>query len=216
MTLGLSPSLANDKPISDAPVRPQTPLYNITQHYHHSAHVARPKETISTQELHSMTIETLTYHNIDPSTLSPRQCELYERAMPEQRSRLIQMWQLSPEHQYSTDQSGSQDARMQDHEATNETACMSNSWNVSYGSSSTTENLDTYMPDQDMDHNFTQCAESCMVVGYGFAAQIDSGSSKKRDVAPIIEPTAESLYRLAHDPSYRSQGQRWWEREQLA
>ncbi|KAL2857699.1 hypothetical protein BJY01DRAFT_201871 [Aspergillus pseudoustus] len=80
--------------------------YSITQHYHHSAHVAQrtePSETMQghsplmANELANWVFETLRQHRIDPSSLSTGQLELFANAMPEQQSRLVQMWQICPE-----------------------------------------------------------------------------------------------------------------------
>ncbi|KAL2808692.1 hypothetical protein BJX63DRAFT_424443 [Aspergillus granulosus] len=80
--------------------------YSITQHYHHSAHVAQrtePSGTMQehcpprTNELANWVFETLRQHNVDPSSLSTSQLELFANAMPEQQSRLVQMWQICPE-----------------------------------------------------------------------------------------------------------------------
>ncbi|MCJ1350522.1 MAG: hypothetical protein MMC33_000503 [Icmadophila ericetorum] len=77
--------------------------YSISQHYHHSGHVA-PK-SVSVPELHShglsiairnLTTELLTSNWIDPACLLPTQISLFENATPEQKARLIEIWRLSP------------------------------------------------------------------------------------------------------------------------
>ncbi|KAL3457790.1 hypothetical protein BJX64DRAFT_268251 [Aspergillus heterothallicus] len=88
--------------------------YSITQHYHHSAHVAQKSEPSGTvhghclprtNELEDWVFETLRQHNVDPTSLSTSQLELFAKAMPEQQSRLIQMWQICCEPSKDLDSS---------------------------------------------------------------------------------------------------------------
>lgn len=62
------------------------------------------------------TIDTLKSHNIDPSTLSPTQIELFEHAIPEQKSRLIQMWQICPERDPTAPAPQATSTHMEDHD----------------------------------------------------------------------------------------------------
>ncbi|KAL4940791.1 hypothetical protein BDV06DRAFT_223729 [Aspergillus oleicola] len=80
--------------------------YSITQHYHHSTHVVQKPaapEPISNasssraNEPVTRVLDLLRDHSVDPSCLSSSQLELFINAMPEQQSRLIQMWQICPE-----------------------------------------------------------------------------------------------------------------------
>ncbi|KAL4930587.1 uncharacterized protein BDV17DRAFT_258010 [Aspergillus undulatus] len=81
--------------------------YSITQHYHHSAHVAqkaavpRPVQQgdapSETNETAGRVFEVLRHNNVNPSSLTPSQLELFAHAMPEQQSRLVQMWQICPD-----------------------------------------------------------------------------------------------------------------------
>ncbi|KAJ5157560.1 uncharacterized protein N7482_008660 [Penicillium canariense] len=89
----------------------QAPIsYSITQHYHHSSHVApsHPVTTDPAMALH----EILVQHGLDPSTLSPAQLDLVRNADPEQQQRLIQTWQLYAMH----GQTRTQDLEMNDSE----------------------------------------------------------------------------------------------------
>lgn len=90
------------------PTNPPPISYSITQHYHHSSHVAPPPAPKSTphQALHTL----LTQHGIDPSTLSPSQLELVAHADAEQQQRLIQTWQVYAAH----GQTQAQDTQMDD------------------------------------------------------------------------------------------------------
>ncbi|PYH76148.1 hypothetical protein BO82DRAFT_296956 [Aspergillus uvarum CBS 121591] len=201
MTLNLSTHLASDQSLCS--VSPDPKLYSIGQN------------PASNMDLHPTAIDTLRYHNIDPETLLLRQWKLYEGAMPEQRSRLIQMWQLSPEHRYHSDQGETKGAGLHDHGATNKTACMSGLWNASF-ETRTVDDLDMYDFDRGVDYSASPYAEPYMITGYRAAAQTSKGLSDGRDGNVVSERTTGSPYRLANDPVYRSQGQRWWEYEQSA
>jgi len=69
-------------------VGPQaTPITYITQHYHHSAHQAPSDLPIST---------ILEQAGINASALFPSQLQLFKDAGPEQRARLVELWQIAP------------------------------------------------------------------------------------------------------------------------
>lgn len=78
--------------------------YSISQHYTHSAHVVNavnaqqaassPRNTISGRGL--SIYQTLVQHNIPPASLLRSQLTLFEQADSDQRSRLIQLWSISP------------------------------------------------------------------------------------------------------------------------
>ncbi|PYH40520.1 uncharacterized protein BP01DRAFT_361173 [Aspergillus saccharolyticus JOP 1030-1] len=211
MTLGLPSPVANDKSRCSVSVPPHsTALYSITQHYHHSAHIARPKESASNMEMHPVAIDTLRQHNVDPSTLSLSQCELYDQAMPEQRSRLSQMRQSSLEHQCNIVRGDTQGSKIQNSDGINEATNIPDFWDISF-ENGTTENFDTLMSDQGVDQFAGQYAEPYMIIGYGAIAQVARESPERRDVDPPREPSTGAPYKLANDPVYRSQGQRWWE-----
>ncbi|KAJ5736669.1 uncharacterized protein N7483_001794 [Penicillium malachiteum] len=71
-----------------------TPTYSISQHYHHSTHVvSTPKAPVQAPPTPSP-IDTLWQHGIDPSTLGPRQLDLFIHADMEQQQRLVQTWQV--------------------------------------------------------------------------------------------------------------------------
>ncbi|KAJ5611523.1 hypothetical protein N7528_008628 [Penicillium herquei] len=73
------------------------PTY-ISQHYHHSTHVVSTPQVqvqVPVQEPPTPSpIETLWQHGIDPSTLGPRQLDLFIHADMEQQQRLVQTWQV--------------------------------------------------------------------------------------------------------------------------
>jgi hypothetical protein len=99
--LSLNPYVAPVEEPKPAPApAPEPYIYSITQHYHHSAHVAahqpsRPaSEPPQTDQLTTEII--LSRHGVDISTLSPAQIELFKSSAPEQQMHLIQLWLISP------------------------------------------------------------------------------------------------------------------------
>lgn len=85
--------------------------YSISQHYHHSAHIVQTISADNTPSSHltefpqkGLSIyQTLAQHNISPSSLLHSQITLFEQADDDQRSRLIQLWTISPPN-YATNQ----------------------------------------------------------------------------------------------------------------
>ena len=100
-SMNFSASRAQNQATHDArPPPTPTANFSISQHYHHSAHqvpLAENIEEASSEEkiIGSYTVALLSDHNIDPYKLSPSQVKLFESASPEQRERLIQLWQIS-------------------------------------------------------------------------------------------------------------------------
>ncbi|KAE8319601.1 hypothetical protein BDV41DRAFT_155749 [Aspergillus transmontanensis] len=163
--------------------------HSISQHYHHSSHVARctfptgsPKHDESLG--HSVTLnsahEMLRLQNINPSSLTSTQLQLFENAMPEQRLRLIQIWQIFPESRDASSDPG----------------------------------MKRVMHDGGNNSDGNQYAEPYMISGYEVLAQRDYELSASKNASVVNEPTTGSPYKLANDPIYRAQGHRWWEHSQ--
>lgn len=78
--------------------------YSISQHYTHSAHVvnavnaqqAASSPPYATSGRGLSIYQTLVQHNISPASLLRSQLTLFEQAGNDQRSRLIQLWSISP------------------------------------------------------------------------------------------------------------------------
>ncbi|KAK2741474.1 hypothetical protein FQN57_005607 [Myotisia sp. PD_48] len=87
-------------------------VYSITQHYHHSSHQALPTPSSTSVE------DILRNHNVDPACLYPSQLHLFSQADQEQRTRLIELWRISPSipagdiNPSQTQQSTGQDSMM--------------------------------------------------------------------------------------------------------
>lgn len=74
--------------------------YSISQHYHHSAHVAAPQPSRPASEppqTDQLTVEIiLGRHGVDVNTLFPSQIELFKMAEASQQMRLIELWRVCP------------------------------------------------------------------------------------------------------------------------
>jgi len=86
-------------PLAEEPSQTETQIiYSISQHYHHSAHIAaqqpaRPaSEPPQTDQLTTEII--LSRHGVDVDSLFPAQITLFKTADSSQQMRLIQLWQL--------------------------------------------------------------------------------------------------------------------------
>ncbi|KAI9724406.1 MAG: hypothetical protein M1812_000474 [Candelaria pacifica] len=73
--------------------------YSISQHYHHSAHIAAPIRTDNHNPSNAAIISVLAQHGIDPMSLSPSQFDLIQQAEPGQRLRLLELWRTIPPSQ---------------------------------------------------------------------------------------------------------------------
>ncbi|PYH94412.1 hypothetical protein BO71DRAFT_228634 [Aspergillus ellipticus CBS 707.79] len=180
-------------------------MYSITQHYHHSAHIARQMATADPLakdfRMHTEGTDILRQHKIDPSSLSLQQLELFEGAIPEQRSRLIQIWQISPEHRYEPNHDIIGDS-LPKLEASSGVSTMAEAPYQSYRTpaSSGHKNVDDSLP----------YAEPYMVNGY--EARENNVLSAPQAMHPINEPTSGRPRRLATDPVYHyAQSRGWWE-----
>ena len=73
-------------------------IYSITQHYHHSAHIAAQQPARPASEppqSDQLTTEIiLSRHGVDVASLSPAQITLFKTADASQQMRLIQLWQF--------------------------------------------------------------------------------------------------------------------------
>lgn len=219
-----------DTPISsgnqEMPLHTPSPItYSITQHYHHSSHVARcplpagyleQSESLSLNTAANSIYETLRLHNISPSSLSSTQLHLFENALPEQRSRLIQIWQICPEPSGASSDPRTERASQSIFELEADASCAGKSnANGPDHSAQTMYTDDLEMCDSVHDRNNDdeghQYAEPYMISGYEILVQRDYKHSTDK-LAPVVnEPTTGSPYKLASDPIYKSQGHRWWE-----
>ncbi|OAA48712.1 hypothetical protein NOR_01962 [Metarhizium rileyi] len=97
-------------PTSPAPAS-QPIVYSISQHYHHSAHTARPAPQQTEHEgqyqpqrpssepphSHMSPMEMfIRSHGIDPAVLTPSQLQLFRVADGPQKLRLVELWSICP------------------------------------------------------------------------------------------------------------------------
>ncbi|KAK1586146.1 uncharacterized protein LY79DRAFT_240959 [Colletotrichum navitas] len=92
-------------PTNAAPT-PAPIIYSITQHYTHSAHIARQPQSqnVPIQRPSSEPPQTeqltpeivLSQHGVDPSVLSPSQIQLFRISEEPQQLRLIEIWRAAP------------------------------------------------------------------------------------------------------------------------
>lgn len=75
-------------------------IYSISQHYHHSAHVAAQQPSRPASEpphTDQLTVEIiLARHGINSTTLFPSQIDLFKTADTGQQMRLIELWRICP------------------------------------------------------------------------------------------------------------------------
>lgn len=207
MSMGTVEVPQTPEPSSPTSSQPSPITYSVSQHYHHSSHITQQAQAAGFEEQQFFdtysastatdTSNILRSYNIDPFTLSPRQVELFEGAIPEQKSRLIQMWQICPETAERDPAPGTRllndqyqyhsNAFVEDHDM-NDIA--------QYGNG---------------DEDGQQYAEPYMVSGYEVLAKRDYELSGRKgyQTSPPSEPTTGAPYRLASDPIYQSK--RWWE-----
>lgn len=104
--LTLDPSQQAAPPPPPQPEEPKI-VYSISQHYHHSAHIARhapPHEAEQVprpaseppQAEYQATDLILVAHGVDPTSLSASQRSLFRAADDAQKLRLIELWNIAP------------------------------------------------------------------------------------------------------------------------
>jgi hypothetical protein len=105
----LAALLSRNLTLNQVPVQEQPKItYSVSQHYHHSAHVARqpnleapqpPQQRPASeppQPEYQATASVLSQHGVDPSVLSRAQLELFKTVDDEQKMYLLQLWRYSP------------------------------------------------------------------------------------------------------------------------
>lgn len=212
---------AHQTALTTRPLSPSTPkptqdvvppiVYSITQHYHHSSHIATnptsPNPAQQQQLLDRPEPEippgvpaenVLMQHGIDPWTLFPSQLTLFKQADPGQQSRLITLWQISPPG-YGNKQPVAQEL---------------GTGGTGGGGGCGDGGGDSMMAmDEDMSENIdNNDAEPYVISGYESLAQreydMSAAGRQTEPQIPPAEPSTGSQYKLANDPAYRSR--EWW------
>jgi hypothetical protein len=86
---------------TEEPSQVEAPIvYSISQHYHHSAHLASQQPSRPASEppqTHQYATEIiLSRHGVDVNSLSPSQLDLFKTADASQQMRLVELWRISP------------------------------------------------------------------------------------------------------------------------
>lgn len=94
-----------------APVHSQPIIYSVSQHYHHSAHAAKPaapekhaapaaparRPSSEPSQGAAASLESMLGSvGIDPATLTPSQLQLFRTADEPQKLRLVELWSICP------------------------------------------------------------------------------------------------------------------------
>lgn len=201
------PTPSNLEPSQDA----SSIVYSITQHYHHSSHIANSTSSSAQQQPADPKPEippgvpaenVLMQYNIDPWRLFPSQLTLFKQAGPDQQSRLISLWQISPPG-YSRQIGQGPNCQIR-----NPYSSERNGF------------IETGGDSMEEDAPANQQAEPYVLSGYESLAQRDYDMSTTRQaesqissdqhllVPPPVEPSTGSQYKLANDPAYQSR--EWW------
>ena len=136
-------------------------------------------------------------HDVDPSSLSLMQRQLFEYAMPDQRARLLQMWQICPASSLSIAEpmEGGHSRNLADRftrTAPNQKMQPSHLYDI--------EMCDQIQGDNNDDgHRY---AEPYMISGYDDIAQKDCEQRAHAIMSLTVEPTTGAPYKIANDPVY--------------
>lgn len=164
------------------------PAYSITQHYHHSSHLAVPATQSTLSDLQDATYATseemLRRHGVDPAPLYPSQLTLFTHAALEQKARLIELWRISHPNPDCAFNQGSSATGHPHNQTTQPTT-------------STPQNDDEMMDMETYDD-----AEPYVVSGYEALAQREYALSAKQT------PTQSNQqdYKPSTDPVYKGHG----------
>ncbi|EEH47896.2 uncharacterized protein PADG_03980 [Paracoccidioides brasiliensis Pb18] len=210
----MSPSSTPSTPPTSRPI-----VYNISQHYHHSAHQIPSSGGWSTlssilcdmQQAGMTEEEMLFLNNVDPSSLFPSQLTLFAQAGLEQKTRLLELWQLSQPkagNLMSLQASGGPTSAL--------------------ASSSSSLQADIMQDTRDAMDQHNQHAEPYVMSGYEALAQREYDASSAKDAcehafadasqasvataAEELQPASLSPYKPAVDSVYKCNN--WWGHQQ--
>lgn len=181
-----TPNSTSPAPFS-APAATTTPQsYSITQHYHHSSHLACPASQSTLSDLqnagNASPEDMLRSQGIDPTSLYPSQLTLFIHAGIEQKARLIELWRISNPNNA---------ASIQGHPHNQTTQPVSGP----------TQDTDMEM-DMDMEDDASH-AEPYVLSGYEALAQREYEASARKS-----QEQEQETYRPSNDPVYK--GQDFW------
>ncbi|MCJ1430505.1 hypothetical protein MMC29_008423 [Sticta canariensis] len=198
--------------------------YSISQHYTHSAHVLNavnaqqaansPHHTNSGRGL--SIYQTLVQHNISPASLLRSQLTLFEQAGNDQRSRLIQLWSISPPN-YNSHGSQEQADEIGEYQNTTMEQEEARAWMRQQRHTSMTQQQDEH---EQMDRSLVpMClnkeeslpsAELYMTSGYEQLSQRDYQHQYQNPELANVSPSVGLIFGTRHkpatDPIYQSKG----------
>ena len=188
--------------------------YSISQHYHHSAHVATNISVVDDQQMTcSSALRTpdtktvLIQHNIDPSNLLSPQLRLFELAIPEQRDRLVELWRIAPPDPIRPDAlSNDRDTSLAQEE---EEAKTRYERRIDEAAAAP-DHQDVDMPESRFEQS--EVVEPYMKSGYEILAERDYNRQANRSYSMKqgYSPLGSAVgYPQALDPAFSS-GKEWW------
>ncbi|MCJ1438883.1 hypothetical protein MMC27_008273 [Xylographa pallens] len=206
--------------------------YSISQHYHHSAHITssdghKDQSQSPTPGYVSLAQdkakELLSQRGIDSSSLLPSQILLFQLAAPDQQSRLVELWRISPPEythygkEELADQLGSwQHTTLEQEE---EMARLRYERNAVHGNTKDApEETDQGSVRQKDKSTFVEgdhlAMEPYIRSGYEILAERDynhqaATGNNMGDKLLLSGPGCENHYNQAADPAFNSKG--WWE-----
>lgn len=198
--------------------------YSISQHYTHSAHVGNAvnaqqaaNSVANANSDRGLSIyQTLVQHHIPPASLLRSQLTLFEQADSDQRSRLIQLWSISPPNskshgsqEHADDVGEYQKTTLEEEEA--------RAWMRHHRHMSMTQQQDE---DEHRDRSLVpMCmtkeeglpsAELYMTSGYEQLSRRDYQHQQQNSVLANVSPSVGLIfgtrYKPATNPSYQSKG----------
>ncbi|KLJ11889.1 hypothetical protein EMPG_12982 [Blastomyces silverae] len=219
-----TPDTSPSPPSTPSTSIPRPIAYSISQHYHHSAHQLPGTGAWSTtlsatlyamQQAGISAEEMLFQHSVDPTALFQSQLTLFAQADVDQKSRLIELWQISRPSAGKGNQMSTSSLPANIHSSSSQDA-MADVDSMDQDARSTAR----------VDHNQHEHAEPYVMSGYEALAQREYNASAARDaceqafaeasqssvaaavaVAAAETPTHLS-YKPAVDPVYK--GHDWW------
>ena len=206
--------------------------YSISQHYHHSAHITSndihkdqsqslaPTYTSAAQDKAK---QLLSQRGIDPSSLLPSQVLLFQLAAPDQQSRLVELWRISPPEytHYGKEELADQIGAWQHTSLEQEeemarlryerNAAHSNTKDVPEETGQGSGRQEDKLAFVEGDH---LAMEPYIRSGYEILAERDynhqaATGSNTGDKLLLSGPGCENHYSQAADPAFNSKG--WWE-----
>lgn len=199
--------------------------YSISQHYNHSAHVVQAINANQASAAHVVEFpqtglsiyQTLAQHNIPPSSLLRSQLTLFEQADDDQRSRLIQLWSISPPS-YTTNEGQDLAGRLVEFQ----TSTLEREEEIAWLRHQRSASREQYHDENGLsggiqsgryafegtDHHG---AEAYITSGYELLAQRDYDQQQKKTVTANLSPSVGLIlgdrYNHATDPVYERNGQ---------